>query len=361
MKIGIDLTWQTDKPAGVETMVGEVLMELVSRKEVQLMVFVLRGSTRVYKGISVREVRSGWLRHVDLYLMIRKESLDVLWQVGGWLPLFFPHKLKTIQTVHDLISADHPAWFPQTGFSARWSWYMRVGRSLRRATVIHAISHWTEKQIMRLFPDTRGKIIAAYQGVSAPDQIRTEQIPKYIQTPFIVILGTIEPRKNIPLACEAFLLFAQEHPDPHLVFVGKRGWKAEESLMAIETLQKALPGRVHVEFYVTHAEKWALLSGASAVLMVSHAEGFGRPLVEAMSVGTPVIASANSAMQEVVEDAGILVPPDDVQKTARAMWRALYHPTLSDRLIELGSERAKRFSTKQMVDCVLETINKTTS
>jgi len=303
---------------------------------------------------------------LNLYWSIKQARLDVLWQVGDWLPLLLPRDLRTIQTVHDLISVEHPEWFPQTGVSRWWSWNMRVKHAIRGATVVHAISTWTAGCILRSFPEVKDRVVMAYQGVRTPEKIQ-KTLSNGIHYPFVLILGTIEPRKNIPFACQSFLQFAQEYPEPHLVIAGKEGWKSGASIEAICALQQALPGRVHVRSYVTDEEKWTLLQEASALLMMSHAEGFGRPAIEAMSVGTPVIASANSALQEITEDAGVLVPPGDLQKTARALWRVLYHPLLTDRLIPLGLDRARCFLTSQMADQVMVRLkvdlinNKTTS
>ena len=172
------------------------------------------------------------------------------------------------------------------------------------------------------------------------------------------MLGTVEPRKNIALACRAFGRFAAEYPKSHLVIAGKTGWKARASLAAIETLSTQFPGRVHRLEYVDESTKWALLKDASVLLMTSHAEGFGRPVIEAMSMGTPVIATATSAMNEIASDAAILVPEGDEQKITHALWRAIYHPTLPSKLVELGRQRAASFSIATMVDTILKTIER---
>ncbi len=340
MKIGIDLTWLGDRPAGVGTMVGEVLEELKRRKDVELVLF---------------RAGSGLGKHWRLYKQIRAAELDVLWQVGDWLPLFMPKGLRTVQTVHDLISFDHPEWFPQSGFSKWWSQRFRVARSIQRADVVHCISRWTADQVKRLFPDTADRVVAAYQGVAVPEEVGTA-VPDEINKPFLLALGTVEPRKNIAAICKAFLEFGKEYPEPHLVIAGREGWKSEGTINAIKNIQHQLPGRVHRLGYVDDETKWSLLASASALVMLSHAEGFGRPVVEAMTVGTPAIVAANSALKEVAEDAAILVHPDDTKKVARAMWRALYHPQLPGRVVKLGRERARRFSTQGLVDAVLTSV-----
>ena len=338
MRLGVDLTWLGNKPAGVGTMVGDVLEELERREDIELVLF--RAGT-------------GPLKHWRLYKQINEANLDVLWQIGDWLPLLLPKGLKTIQTVHDLISFAHPEWFPQSGFSRWWSQKIRVARAIHRADVLHGISQWTASELKCLFPGSDEKIRVAYQPVRMPETIDLSKIPYEIKRPFLLVLGTIEPRKNIEGICDAFEQFATEYPEPHLVFVGGEGWKAEDSLQAIDQIAQQFPGRVHKLGYVDDATKWALLKEAGGLVMLSHAEGFGRPVVEAMLVGTPAIVAANSALKEVAEDAAVLVHPENTKKVARAMWRVLYHEQLPGRVIRLGHERARQLNKADMIKTIL--------
>ena len=340
MRIGIETTWLGHRPAGVGTMVGEVIDELEGRQDVEL--FLIHGG-------------SGPLKHWRIYKQLKERQLDVLWQVGGWLPLLMPRGLKTIQTVHDLISFDNPEWFPQSGLSRWWSQTIRVKRALRRATWAHCVSEWTWKQLLRHAPHVKDRAFVAHQGVCVPHE-RGGELADPVPRPYVLVLGTIEPRKNIAFACEVFEQFAREYEEPHFVVVGGTGWKVEESLQALRELQEQFPGRVHHLGYVHDQEKWRLLEDAGALLITSHAEGFGRPALEAMSVDTPVIAPAHSALEEIATDAAIMVPPGDTKKTARALWRALYHDVLKERLIPLGRKRAEQFTVCGMVDTVLSHI-----
>ena len=132
--------------------------------------------------------------------------------------------------------------------------------------------------------------------------------------------------------------------------MGKKGWGTER---AMETIENA-GDSVQYLGYVDDPTKFAILKGARGLVMTSFAEGFGRPLVEAMRLGVPVVASATSGMKEVAEDAGIMVFVDDIKKVAHGMERLLHHDELRGKLVTLGYERVKRFDTKRMVDSVLE-------
>lgn len=343
MRIGIDLTWMGDRPAGVGTMTGDVIRELQRREDIDVVLFSLDKTA----------IRPGWRRHLDLYRAIKQANLNVLWQTGGWLPLLLPRGLKTIQTVHDLISYDHPEWFPQTGLSRWWSHRMRVPSALRRASHIHAVSQWTADSIVRIFPEYKEKVFVAHEGVSFPSDVDAGLVPEGINRPFLLVLGTVEPRKNIETLCAAFSQFAKEYQEPYLVIAGREGWRAEQSLAAIDDLKKRFPGRVYRLGYVDEATKWALLKEASVLVMISYEEGFGRPVVEAMACGTPVIAAHTSALMEVADEAAVMVKSDDVDKISRAMWRILYHSELPQRVVQLGQKRAERFTVEQMVGKVL--------
>lgn len=323
-------------PAGVGTFAGEVIKELEGRKDLELVLFKAKDDS--------------WRRHLDLYVEIRDAKIDVLWQLGGWLPLFIPRRIKTIQTVHDLISYDHPEWFPQSGISRFWSQHIRVPRAILSANVVHAISKFTASQLER-FSLVGDKIVTAYQGADVPEDIAQDRLPDELAAQnYLVMVGTIEPRKNIEAAIEAFKLVTDKHEHDKFVIIGKKGWGTDKVMKVIENAGES----VRYLGYVDDATKFAIIKNARGLVMTSCEEGFGRPLVEAMRLGVPVMASATSGMKEVAEDAGIMVFVDNKQKIAHGMERLLYHDELRGKLINLGHERVKRFDTKRMVDDILE-------
>ncbi|MBT6254431.1 glycosyltransferase family 4 protein [Candidatus Uhrbacteria bacterium] len=336
MRLGIDTTWMGDNPAGVGTFAGEVIKELEGREDLELVLFSAKDTS--------------WRKHLDIYQEIKEKKIDVLWQLGDWLPLLVPSGVKTIQTVHDLMSYDHPEWFPQGGLSRTWSQRIRVPRAIKSADVVHAISSFTSRQVSKIF-NIESNVVMAYQGVGVPDDIDQDRTPGNLKgTSYLVMVGTIEPRKNIEAAIEAFKIVTEKYPDDKLVIMGKKGWGTER---AMETIENA-GDSVQYLGYVDDPTKFAILKGARGLVMTSFAEGFGRPLVEAMRLGVPVVASATSGMKEVAEDAGIMVFVDDIKKVAHGMERLLHHDELRGKLVTLGYERVKRFDTKRMVDSVLE-------
>lgn len=330
MRLGIDLTWMGNRPAGVGTVAGELVSVLQAREDIELVLFKDRGAR-------------GLLKHWGLYKEIRDANLDVLWQAGGWLPLVLPSRLVTIQTVHDLFSFDHPEWFPQKGLSRWWSNNARVKRALRRADIVHCISKTTRKDLERLFPRCSSKALVAYQGVSNSSN------PSSARGNYVLMMGTVEPRKNMVFACEV-LDKVLEQADTSVVFAGKVGWKAEESMRAMRDLASKYSGRVVIEEYVSDERKWELLQGAQLLLMTSHAEGFGRPLVEAMNVGTPVAVSAIDVAREVVGDVGSIVDRGNVEAHVKAVYEVLEGRAPAREVLEA---QAAKFSNKKMADAII--------
>ncbi len=329
MRIGIDLTWMGDRPAGMGTMAREVVDELQRREGLDVVLF------------------EGQMGHLALRRAIKRAQLDLYWQVGGWLPLLMPRGVKTIQTVHDMMAFDHPEWFPQSGLSRWWSLNVRVRRAIRRATIVHSVSEWTAERILAHLPDVSDKIVVVHEGVEGADVGRAE-LPANVKKPFVLMVGTIEPRKNINAGVKAIGHVNRVIPSVQLVIAGKVGWMADAPLGAMKA-----PNVVHLE-YVYRDVLWGLIRNAEALLMPSFEEGFGRPLVEAMSVGTPVIACYGSAMEEVVGKAGTLCRPHETKKIAKAILKLMNDGEFRDEMSYAGERRAMWFRVPKMIDSILE-------
>jgi len=127
--------------------------------------------------------------------------------------------------------------------------------------------------------------------------------------PFLVFVGTIEPRKDVPTLVRAFSTVASGHPDALLVLAGGRGWGADEVEAAVAT--SALGRRVVQTGYVADAAIPALLRSATAAVYPSRYEGFGLPALEALACGTTLITTSGTAMEEVAGASALLVPPGD--------------------------------------------------
>jgi glycosyltransferase involved in cell wall biosynthesis len=153
-------------------------------------------------------------------------------------------------------------------------------------------------------------------------------------------VGTLQPRKNIPVLIEAFARL----PDPtlHLVLVGGKGWLFTEIFERVETL--GVQERVHFIGYVPDDELPCWYNAAELLVFPSVYEGFGMPVVEAMACGTPVVAAESSSIPEAVGAAGLLFLPHDVAGLAERMAAVLNDAALSRSMRQKGLEQARQFS-----------------
>lgn len=197
--------------------------------------------------------------------------------------------------------------------------------------------------ILRI-PSERIQVI--YPGVAepffqaTPEQARATAARYRLNAPYLLFVGCIEPRKNVPNIVLAYQRLAKSlQKDVQLVLAGPFGWASEE-------IRKTLAaGDENIRYlgYVPEADLPGLVSGAVALLYPSRYEGFGLPAAQAMAAGVPVIASDRSSLPEVVGDGGLLVNPDSVEELGQAMNRMITCPELRNELGVRGWARASAF------------------
>jgi glycosyltransferase involved in cell wall biosynthesis len=182
---------------------------------------------------------------------------------------------------------------------------------------------------------------------ASADAIETVRRRYAIDGPFLLSLGGIEPRKNLPALIRAYASLPED-VRPILVIAGPvapwnpEGWDLVRP--SLEALPPRVRDRVVVTGYVSEEEKVALLGGAEALVYPSLYEGFGLPVIEAMACGTPVLTSNVSALPDTAGDAALLVDPRSPEDIADAMERLLTDDTLGERLRTAGTARAAGFS-----------------
>jgi alpha-1,3-rhamnosyl/mannosyltransferase len=182
---------------------------------------------------------------------------------------------------------------------------------------------------------------AGQHGASEPD-VPAPQIPPL----FGLYVGTLEPRKNLPLLLAAWRRVWQLDPaTPPLVLAGRWGWHAGELTRAVS--RGTAEGWLLHLGYVPPAGLAALYRGALLLALPSLYEGFGLPIVEAFAAGTPVLASDLPVLHEVAGDAALFAPPDDVEAWASALARLLADADFRDSLASRGAERAAHFDWRR--------------
>jgi len=254
-----------------------------------------------------------------------------------------------VVTVHDLAFLRYPEWV--TADAARY--YARVREAVHSAERVITVSECTRRDVLELLQCPAEKVRVIYEAAGAafqPQQVapapREFRGRRLAPQRFILFVGTIEPRKNLPNLLRAFRLMMDRYPDlephPRLVIAGAQGWLSESVLSLVNELrlsqETAFIGTVSAE------ELLWLYNAARFLAFPSFYEGFGLPPLEAMSCGTPVVATNAGSVPEVVDTAGLLVDPHDVEGWAEAMARLWGDAALRQDLRARGLERAARFS-----------------
>ena len=271
-------------------------------------------------------------------------ALDVLHS-----PDFIPPawtRCPSVITMHDLAFMLYPRFL--TRDSARY--YGQVDVAAHQADHIIAVSESTKRDTIRLLGVPESKITVIYEAAHplfAPiaDDGAREFVRAHYNLPseFILFVGTIEPRKNLPTLLRAFRRLRDDYKsEAVLAIAGTRGWLVEEVDQVIAELQ--LGNAVRFLGNVRNEELVYLYNAAKLFVLPSFYEGFGLPPLEAMACGTPVIVSNVSSLPEVVGDAGLLIDPADIEALTVAMWRVLTDDKLRRELCEKGLKRAQTFS-----------------
>jgi glycosyltransferase involved in cell wall biosynthesis len=293
---------------------------------------------------------SFYVSHIRTASLMRAVRADILFAPAGQLP--FGWRGKSVLTAHDLAIYSYPEWFPEQTIGQIFSTRVIVPASFRKASGIIAVSQATKQEVIQTFRLPEECIRVIPEAVSVPSTIAplsADDGQRFgIRGRYLLTLGTIEPRKNFVLLIEAFLRWREQHPHEagavQLVIAGRRGWRTEAFSDALELAQRR-HGNAIVELgYVTDAQKWSLLKGAEAFVYPSLYEGFGLPVLEAMTIGTPVITTRQGAIPEVGGDAVRYVSAEDPEEFALALHDLAAHPEARSTLAELGHERARAFS-----------------
>ncbi|MEZ4620307.1 MAG: glycosyltransferase family 1 protein [Caldilineaceae bacterium] len=266
----------------------------------------------------------------------------------------------TLLTVHDLIFERYPEHHKLTN-----RLFLTVGMRLfvRRASAIVAVSQQTKRDLIELYQTPAEKIQVIYQGIDpsfAPatadqvERIRETYAPRAVDgrcRPYLLMLGTLEPRKNHLTAMKALLRLKAAGLPHALLVVGGEGWLFEPIRQQVAAL--ALQNDVHFTGYVPAEDLAPLYGGAACVLQPSLYEGFGFPVLEAMACGAPVICSNVSSLPEAAGAAALMVDPLDDEALAAAVQRVITERNLAETMRAKGLIHAAQFRWER---CAAETV-----
>jgi glycosyltransferase involved in cell wall biosynthesis len=281
------------------------------------------------------------------------------WALGGEIlrlgldllhsPDFIPPAFgarRYVITVHDLNFVYYPQFL--TTESRRY-YNQQIEWAVDRATHILADSEATRQDLIELLEAAPEKITTVHLAADPihrplPPGDTAQILQGYQLEPgYLLFVGTLEPRKNIPGLLSAYrILLDRGVTELPLALVGGRGWLYEESFSQVREL--GLEERVRFIHNLPNEHLPALYNGATLLTTPSFYEGFGLPALEAMSCGTPVVVSNRGSLPEVVGEAGLQVEPDDPEKIAAGLERVLSDPEIAARMREAGLAQAASFS-----------------
>lgn len=350
LRVAIDGTSLLGARTGVGHLTAGLVSALAARGDVQVVVFAVTwrgrrdlaaalppGVAAATAPIPARLARALW-RRMDAPGVERWTGpVDVVHATNYVAP---PARAPAVVTVHDLTFVH----YPQMCTADTLTYPHLIRRALDRDASVHVVSDFVGGEVQAEFGLPADRVVRVYPGLRRTGPGGDAGAGRTLAGAdrYVLALGTIEPRKNLPTLVRAFDRAAGRDARRYLVVAGPDGWDRDAFAAAHTTARHR--DRVRRLGYVTEAERRDLLAGAAAFAYPSHYEGFGHPPLEAMSAGVPVVAARAGALPEVLGDAALLVDPADVEGLAEGLDRVLDDEALRATLIARGHEQAARFS-----------------
>jgi glycosyltransferase involved in cell wall biosynthesis len=364
LQVAVDATSLLGPRTGVGTFTHEVLAGLARRSGVEASAFAVswRGRSRLAAvvpdgtqvgGLPVpaRGARLAW-KHVDLPdARLLARPCDVVHGPNFVVPP--GGGSAEVVTIHDLTAIHHP----ELCTTDSLQWPPLLERALTRGAWVHTVSEFVAGEVREHFDVASDRVVAVPNGLSPPlppgpgtDGAAGRHLAGGLR--YVLAIGTVEPRKALPVLVRAFDALAADDRDLRLVIAGPDGWGAEALTDAID---RAIHRRRIVRLgWVSAQQRVALLRGAQALVYPSYYEGFGLVPLEALAVGTPAVATTAGALPEVLGDAAPLVPPGDVDALAAALARVLTDRQHRAELLAAGASQVARYRWDRTVGGLVE-------
>lgn len=368
LRVALDAVPVVDTPTGVGRFVGEVVQRLARRPDLELVAYgwPLGGRPRMQAavpgGVATARFpmvgppqRALW-RRCDLPpIEVWTGPVDVVHGPNFVVP---PARgAAELVTVHDVTVVRHP----ELCTADTLQFPPLIERAVRRGAWVHTVSEFVAAEVVELLGVPAERVVAIPNGVTRPavaagtPEAAAEarrgrdlaRAPRYV-----LAVGTVEPRKDLPGLVAAFDALAASDPDLVLVIVGPDGWGADALTAAVH--RAAHRDRILRLGWASDADRAALLRGASVLAYPSRYEGFGLPPLEAMAAGTPVVTTDSGAIPEVVGDAAVVVPAGDVEALAGGLAAVLDDEALADGLRSRGAARVERYSWDATADALAD-------
>lgn len=366
MRIGIDATALPPQPVGAGNYIIQLIRALASTESVhEFVVFAQpRGADLI--GLPdegtvewvIVEARDPGSRLIweQLFFpnLVRESGVDLLHSLHYTRPIRLP--CKSVVTFHDMTFFLYPDLHT---WARRLYFPQMMKASARRADELITVSNSTRNDLIEIL-EVDPKIVTTTQLGVTPgympiddEEEKKRIIGKYnLPEHFILYVGLVEPRKNLPILIEAYKRLRGDDNKYELILAGRFGWMHEEVVDQVRKLN--LEDTVRFLGYVPQQDLPLIYNLASLFVYPTIYEGFGLPVLEAMACGIPVITSDVSSLPEIVGEAGLLTPVNDLDALYKTVIRALTDTKLRQDLISKGIKRAAEFSWSKTAQLTLQ-------
>ena len=381
MRIGIDIRLIGRKRTGDEAVFFNLVKNIAQIKTIhEFYLFTDETDKEILNEIAIRlgidekdnfkivsletKNRFSW-NFWTLPIYLRKNPID-LYLTQYITPWFVPRSIKIVTIVHD-ISFN---FFPQfIKFADLFFLRMLIPVSLRRADKILGVSEFTKNEIVNFYKIDPEKIDYIYNSIGdeflnkniSPEEKQQVSLKYGLPEKFILYLGTLQPRKNVPFLIEAFAKIHEQMPEFKLVIAGSREAHNFDKKIDLVIEKHQIANKIIFTGYIDEKDKKVLYSLSKSFIFPSCYEGFGIPVLEAMSQGVPVLASDIPSLKEIAADGalfGEISSPESVDKFSRMIYDISVNDELRDNLVSLANERIKFFSWKKTAEKALAIFEK---
>jgi len=355
VRVAIDVTSLIGERTGVGHVTAGFVEHLAARDDVSLVAYAVTGNTALatqlrlppglplrVTGVPARALFAAWRSSGQPRVERWTGPVDVVHGTNFVVP---PARVRGLVTIHDVAFLRDPHLVSPA--SRRFAGLLRA--ALRRGATVHVYSDTVGRDLEHLLPCPADRIVRIYPGIAATGDGDAHAGHALAGAGrYVLALGTVEPRKNLPRLVAAFDIEAARDPELRLVVAGPDGWGTSAFDDAVRNARHG--DRVVRLGYVDDLSRADLLAGARVLAYPSLDEGFGHPPLEAMRAGIPVVAARAGALPEVLGDAALLVDPSSPDALAGALHAATSDDAERTRLTAAGHARVACYTWERATD-----------
>lgn len=261
-----------------------------TKKDSDLPVNVLHVPKSKLSGVRLRQLTT-------IPRMLNKMKPQMVVELAHFGPFFLNAGIQRVTTIHDITPLINPSWHPWSSVLAHRALLPSI---VRRVDAIITNSAFTREDLLRHFPHLRAEVHVYRPPASIPGSAA----PPLLASPYLLTVGTLEPRKNHEVILEAFESIALQYPGWHLVMAGPVGWKVKALLARIHG--SSFKDRIHLTGYLDRKDLANYYQYAQAFIYASRYEGLAMPLLEAMQLGIPLVLPDHPSLPPEARSAGLL-------------------------------------------------------